>query len=93
MMKMLLRIQCAEHGVAPKLVANGDDLEAMILNPEGDLPVLTGWRNEIFGQTARKTDGRQDRPVRCANRQIIAPRPVRYLQWDMHDEPFARYSF
>lgn len=70
MMKMLLRIQCAEHGVAPKLVANGDDLEAMILNPEGDLPVFTGWRNEIFGQTARKMmDGKI--ALSLTNRQII----------------------
>ena len=67
---MLLRIQCAEHGVAPKLVANGDDLEAMILNPEGDLPVFTGWRNEIFGQTARKMmDGKI--ALSLTNRQII----------------------
>ncbi|QQG35961.1 MAG: ribonuclease D [Micavibrio aeruginosavorus] len=54
MLKMLLRIQCAEHGVAPKLIANSDDLEAFVINPDGDLPVTKGWRGEIFGDAARR---------------------------------------
>jgi ribonuclease D len=54
MLKMLLRIQCAEHGVAPKLVANGEDLEAFIMKPDADLPLTKGWRDEIYGQVARK---------------------------------------
>ena len=53
MLKMLLRIQCSEHDVAPKLVANTEELEAFIMNPEGDLPILRGWRNEIYGQVAQ----------------------------------------
>ena len=54
MLKMLLRIQCSEHDVAPKLVANTEELEAFIMNPEGDLPILKGWRHEIYGQVAQK---------------------------------------
>lgn len=54
MLKMLLRIQCAEHGVAPKLIANSDDLEAFVINPDADLSVTKGWRGEIFGNAARK---------------------------------------
>jgi len=54
MLKMLLRIQCAEHDVAPKLVSNTEELEAFIMNPQGDLPILKGWRNEIYGQVAQK---------------------------------------
>lgn len=54
MLKMLLRIQCSEHGVAPKLVANGEELEAFIMNPDKEQPITHGWRNEIFGQVARK---------------------------------------
>ncbi len=59
MLKMLLRIQCAEHGVATKLVANGEDLEAFIIAPDKEQPLTTGWRHEIFGQVARRLmDGR-----------------------------------
>lgn len=54
MLKMLLRIQCAEHGVAPKLVANTEELEAFIMDAAGDLPILKGWRYEIYGQVAQK---------------------------------------
>lgn len=54
MLKMLLRIQCSEHGVATKLVANGEDLETFIMAPDKEQPLTTGWRNEIFGQVARK---------------------------------------
>ena len=54
MLKMLLRIQCSEHGVAPKLVANGEELEAFIMNPDKEQPLTTGWRNEMFGQVARR---------------------------------------
>lgn len=54
MLKMLLRIQCAEHGVAPKLVANSEELEAFIMTPDKEQPLTTGWRHDIFGQVARK---------------------------------------
>lgn len=50
--KMLLRVQAARHGVAAKLIATGDDLEALVLG-EKDIPVLKGWRYEIFGQSAQ----------------------------------------
>lgn len=54
MLKMLLRIQCSEHGVATKLVANAEDLETFIMAPDKEQPLTTGWRHEIFGQVARK---------------------------------------
>lgn len=54
MLKMLLRIQCSEHGVATKLVANAEDLETFIMSPDKEQPLTTGWRQEIFGQVARK---------------------------------------
>ena len=54
MLKMLLRIQCSEHGVATKLVANSEELETFIMAPDKQQPLTTGWRHEIFGQVARK---------------------------------------
>ncbi len=52
MLKMLLRIQCAEHGVAPRLVASSDDLEMLAMNDNADIAALKGWRHEIFGREA-----------------------------------------
>lgn len=53
MLKMLLRIQCAEAGVATKLVANTDELESFILNPEGNSVLNKGWRYDLFGKVAK----------------------------------------
>ncbi|MFN3826730.1 MAG: ribonuclease D [Micavibrio sp.] len=53
MLKMLLRIQCAEAGVATKLVANTDELESFILNPEGESVLNKGWRYDLFGKVAK----------------------------------------
>jgi|TARA_R110002126_G_scaffold13118_4_gene56893 ribonuclease D len=52
MLKMLLRIQAADHNVAAKLIAKSDDLEAIALGRDQSLPALKGWRLEIFGEKA-----------------------------------------
>ncbi len=52
MLKMLLRINCAEADVAPKLVADSDDLEALAAESAPDVPALHGWRYEVFGKDA-----------------------------------------
>lgn len=52
MLKMLLRIQCSEHHVAPKLVASSSDLELLAQNDSADVPALKGWRFDVFGGEA-----------------------------------------
>ncbi|MEC9236336.1 MAG: ribonuclease D [Pseudomonadota bacterium] len=52
MLKMLLRIQASEHNVAGKLIAKTDELEAIAIGKNPNLPSLKGWRREIFGQKA-----------------------------------------
>lgn len=54
MLKMLLRIQAAEEGVAAKLIAHSDDLEALAMKPDAALPLNHGWRYEVFGAIAQK---------------------------------------
>ena len=54
MLKMLLRIQCATHGVAAKLVASSDDLEMLAMDSAADIPAMKGWRYEVFGKEARE---------------------------------------
>lgn len=51
-LKMLLKIQAAECGVAAKLIASSDDLEAIALGETKDIGTLKGWRAKIFGHDA-----------------------------------------
>lgn len=52
MLKMLLRINCAEADVAAKLVADSEDLERLATEEKPDIPALHGWRFEMFGSDA-----------------------------------------
>lgn len=52
LLKVLLAAKAEEHDVAPKLLANSDDLDRLATEAEPDLPALTGWRREIFGNAA-----------------------------------------
>ncbi|QLF70038.1 ribonuclease D [Peteryoungia desertarenae] len=55
LLKVLLRLTCEKHGVASKVIANSDDLEKIAA--EGDaaqVPALSGWRRELFGDLALK---------------------------------------
>lgn len=52
LLKVLLRLESERHGVAPRLLANGADLEAIAASDEADTPALQGWRREVFGERA-----------------------------------------
>ncbi|MGD9740347.1 MAG: ribonuclease D [Bauldia sp.] len=54
LLKVLLKMMSEVHGVAPKLIANVDDLEAIALDDDADVPALQGWRRRLFGDTALK---------------------------------------
>ena len=49
-LKLLLKIKSAEHGVAPKLIASEEDLLHLIKGK--DNPLLKGWRYDILGRDA-----------------------------------------
>ncbi len=51
-LKMLLKMQSTENEVAAKIIASGDDIEAIALSDEADVPALKGWRREVFGEDA-----------------------------------------
>jgi ribonuclease D len=42
------------HGVAAKVIATVDDLEAIAADDRADVPALHGWRRELFGEAALK---------------------------------------
>jgi ribonuclease D len=51
MLKMLLKIQAAAHGLVPRLIAQNEDLEAFIQG-DSSLNMLQGWRYDLFGKQA-----------------------------------------
>ena len=52
LLKLLLKIRAKEAGVAPRLIARSDDLEALAAGVRKDLGILQGWRFEEFGRDA-----------------------------------------
>ncbi|HVF37697.1 MAG TPA: ribonuclease D [Sphingomicrobium sp.] len=52
LLKLLLKIRAKEAGVAAKLIARSDELEALAAGVRGNLNILAGWRFEEFGRDA-----------------------------------------
>jgi ribonuclease D len=52
LLKVLLRQVSEESGVAGKLIATVDDLEAIAVNDKAVVPALAGWRRKLFGERA-----------------------------------------
>ncbi|MGD9656210.1 MAG: ribonuclease D [Methylocystis sp.] len=52
LLKVLLRQVAEETGVAAKMIATVDDLEAVAHDDGADVPALKGWRRAIFGEKA-----------------------------------------
>ena len=48
----LLKAVAEKEGVAPKIVATVDDLEAIAEDDAADVPALHGWRRALFGDKA-----------------------------------------
>jgi len=52
LLKVLLAAKCEEHHVAPKLVANSDDIDRLATEDAPDIQARHGWRHEVFGRDA-----------------------------------------
>ena len=55
LLKVLLKLIAEKHGVAPKVIANSEDIEKIAAEGEkADVAALSGWRRDLFGDTALK---------------------------------------
>ena len=52
LLKLLLKIRSRDIDVASKLLARGDELEALAAGTRKGLPMLEGWRYDQFGRDA-----------------------------------------
>ncbi len=51
LLKTLLRLRANDIGVAPRLIANSEDIERLAAG-DGDVAALQGWRADVFGKDA-----------------------------------------
>lgn len=71
LLKVLLKMTSESHGVASKVIATVDDLEAIAGDDIADVPALQGWRREIFGETALKLK-RGEIALSVASNHVVA---------------------
>jgi ribonuclease D len=53
LLKTLLRLSAEAAGVAPRLIANAEDIEKLAAGEDDGVAALTGWRAEVFGNDAK----------------------------------------
>ncbi|WP_018184291.1 ribonuclease D [Kaistia granuli] len=69
LLKVLLKMTSEEHGVAARVIATVDDLEAIAGDSNADVAPLQGWRRELFGEQALKLK-RGDISLRLDGRRV-----------------------
>jgi ribonuclease D len=52
LLKVLLRMTSERHCVAAKVIATVDDLDRIASDDQADVPAMSGWRRELFGEKA-----------------------------------------
>jgi ribonuclease D len=52
LIRVLLKSVAEQHGVAARILATSDDIDALVLDDEADVPALKGWRRKLFGEKA-----------------------------------------
>jgi ribonuclease D len=52
LLKVLLAAKCEQHNVAPKLLANSDDIDRLATEDAPDIQALHGWRHTVYGADA-----------------------------------------
>ena len=52
LLKVLLKAVAEQEGVAPKIIATVEELEAIAEDDRADVPSLHGWRRKLFGEKA-----------------------------------------
>ncbi len=52
LVRVLLKAVSEEHGVAARILATSDDIDALVLDDDADVPALRGWRRKLFGEKA-----------------------------------------
>ena len=52
LVRVLLKAVAEQNGVAARIIATSDDIDALVLDDDADVPALKGWRRKLFGEKA-----------------------------------------
>lgn len=52
LIRVLLKAVSEQQGVAARIIATSDEIDALVLDDDADVPALRGWRRKIFGDKA-----------------------------------------
>lgn len=52
LLKILLKMQSEQHGIAASVIARADDIEQFVIQKKPDVPAMHGWRHDLFGKHA-----------------------------------------
>ncbi len=52
LVRVLLKAVAEQHGVASRIIATSDEIDALVLDDNADVPALKGWRRKLFGDKA-----------------------------------------
>jgi len=74
LLRVLLKSVAEEHGVAARIIATSDEIDAIVLDDAADVPALKGWRRKLFGEKA--LDIKHGRIGLVATRKGIVEFPV-----------------
>jgi ribonuclease D len=75
-LKLALKVVCDREGIAPRIVANSSDLDAVAMDDEADVPLLRGWRRKLFGEIALRIKAGELAIVLEGGKPRILPYPA-----------------
>ncbi|WP_423067653.1 ribonuclease D [Devosia sp. CN2-171] len=52
LLRVLLKSVSEDNGVASRIIATSDDIDAIVLDDDADVAALKGWRRKLFGDKA-----------------------------------------
>ncbi|MDB5505856.1 MAG: rnd [Devosia sp.] len=52
LVRVLLKSVAEANGVAPRIIATSEEIDALVLDDDADVPALNGWRRKLFGDKA-----------------------------------------
>lgn len=71
MLQLLLKVQADINGIAAPMIAGKDDIEALALG-RSDIPIMHGWRYDVFGKKAQALmQGKLKLSLNARNKQVV----------------------
>ena len=82
LLRVLLKASAARNRVAPRLIADTEDIERIAVENSPDVPALKGWRRELFGEDALRLKAGELAISVEGGQVVTVPVPQRALAQD-----------